>query len=690
MKILKKLLICMLVLSMTAGISCVCADEAEDSSWTENFEAYEQDYMLGQSQTEYNWKIQVSNKSDKNCVYVDTEADGNKRLKVIKNAKSNADANANKIMLFKYFENVPNTGVYSLAYDIEYDKVPVATTTALFNVLRDSAGYWLNQVIQYGKGDGVELKSMSGAINLGKRITANKKYRVRYVIDFDRKKIFSSYEEPDGIVYPCNETYGAPVSFKMDATGLSELWFQLDNQCATSDSEDPTVFYLDNIKLQKESDSWNSYNDDFSVYDEGTVFAIGTGANQINGWEVKTDSGVSGNKAILTDNAYVEKQENGNKRLKVVHASANSVDVRKYFDPMPGSGIVTFEYDLEFESMVVYAAAYFNGLMTSDGNCIMQYNLDKGKLNDKQGGNLNKDNMAFELGKVYHIKYAVDFTNHKYASSCTADGITYFQATGPCDFMVDTTAPVKQFVFRCQAPGTEASNPFVYYIDNFKVTQSQATSLESSSVVNGQNNVPIDGDIILNFNNALNTDTINKIKIEDENGDVLTTVTPVENGEKSVRLVITKPLDYLGNYKIIIPADVIDANGLYVTPATIEFMAEDEPPKISVSAPEVKNAQGEAIMSLAGLKAVTVSADYKNNSAIPNSDVAMIAAIYDESSNLKAIAYDETNIGVGMTETLKVSFDMQKEMTAGYSIKVFAWDSFKSMNPIANTETFPK
>lgn len=690
MKILKKLLICMLVLSMTAGISCVCADETEDDSWTENFEAYEQDYMLGQYQTEYNWKIQVSNRSDTNRVYVDTEADGNKRLKVIKNAKSNADANANKIMLFKYFENVPNTGVYSLAYDIEYDTVPVATTTALFNVLRDAEGHWLTQVIQYGKGNGAELKSQA-AINLGKRFTAGNKYRIRYVLDFDRQKIFTSYEEPDGIVYPCNETYGAPIAFKNSGGALSELWFQLDNLSSASDNEAPTVFYLDNIKVRKESDSWNSYNDDFSVYDEGTVFTVGTGSNQINGWEVKGDSGSNNYHAVAADNAYVEKQENGNKRLKVVHTSANNLDVRKFLDPMPGSGIVTFEYDLEFGSMVVNPAAYFNSLMTSDGNCIMQYNLENGKLKDKNNGqNINKDNLPFELGKVYHIKYAVDFTNHKYASSCTADGMTYFQATGPCDFAVDTTAPIKQFVFRCQAPGTEASNPFVYYIDNFKVTQSQATSLESSSVVNGQNNVPIDGDIILNFNNALNTDTINKIKIEDENGNVLTTVTPVENGEKSVRLVIANPLDYLGSYKIIIPADVIDANGLYVTPATIEFMAEDEPPKISVSAPEVKNAQGEAVISLAGLKAVTVSADYKNNSAIPNSDIAMIAAIYDESSNLKAIAYDETNIGVGKTEPLKVSFDMQEEMTAGYSIKVFAWDSFKSMNPIANTETFPK
>lgn len=115
----------------------------------------------------------------------------------------------------------------------------------------------------------------------------------------------------------------------------------------------------------------------------------------------------------------------------------------------------------------------------------------------------------------------------------------------------------------------------------------------------------------------------------------------------------------------------------------------EEGSDIQVSAPVFTDKKGNTVTELKGGECINITIKATNRSKTAANTASLVAALYDSKGVLEGYAVQTKNVEAEGSEDIIVSFDLPQN-TRGYYIKVFVWDSFESMLPLANMVFFPE
>ena len=252
-----------------------------------------------------------------------------------------------------------------------------------------------------------------------------------------------------------------------------------------------------------------------------------------------------------------------------------------------------------------------------------------------------------ENAQWYHFKYIVDAGTSK-MSVWVSGGAEFTAENVP--IISGTDIPKVLFNFR---GGSCMMDNIEYYTMN-------KMRIKTSSVADGDENVPCEQPIDIEFSERIDENSLSGIAVSGLDADGYTTELP---NDSTVRISFKKPLAYGSEYTI--NAESVKAkNGLSADNAIIKFTTEATPELYIKNVDEA--ADGD-------LKTVSVTIA---NTAAESRNITLFMAVYDEYNSLVKMNYVSCEAGAESEKTVGLS-----QKISGGTVKLYLWNGAELMQP---------
>lgn len=211
-------------------------------------------------------------------------------------------------------------------------------------------------------------------------------------------------------------------------------------------------------------------------------------------------------------------------------------------------------------------------------------------------------------------------------------------------------------------------------IGDWKVDYVPPLRVENISITDGEEEVPVNSEIVVTFSESINDDTLSDIKIEKVNNEEKVEYIYSLDDEKMV--VTLKPqFNYNTSYLLKIPKSVTNKMAVGMEKdVKLSFSTEKRPKAVRVSDPVLT---GKLISG----EEVSIDAVVTNIGSNDRQPICLISSLC-RSDNDTVIKMDcaQTFLGTGKSETLNIRFKIPE----GYAtdelyVKTLIWDSFSDM-----------
>jgi len=384
-------------------------------------------------------------------------------------------------------------------------------------------------------------------------------------------------------------------------------------------------------------------------FESGTIsqWAWATANNTVSTWQVQTHNG---SQAL---------NMNGGSKIGILYANVNGSE--KWSDYI-------VEYDFTPVTAMTYSGIYFRCTTSANKGYFMQFYNGKLNLHEELGSSrpqIASAEYPLTLGTTYKIRIELK-----------GESIKIYVDNNKVIDVTDDTYSQGRIALRSQGNGL--------YVDNITVTKKtvvlQDLRVITSSIEDGDTEVPVDPEIAITFNRELTDDEVVELAIKDITNDIDYTSEDYVTQINEDTLTITFPdlLAYNAQHSFKLS---VNEEEIYSVSFTTEKMA------ISITSLAVTKADGSAIGALKDETAVKVTVNVKNTDVSENA-VVYVAA-YANGGYMRGIGKKEVTLSGGNTP-VEVSIEdlgFKVEDTDCHLV-AFVWSNDGSLTPLALTKTY--
>ena len=295
---------------------------------------------------------------------------------------------------------------------------------------------------------------------------------------------------------------------------------------------------------------------------------------------------------------------------------------------------------------------------TADGNIIKVYSTN-GNLSYQGTDNVTNSGYTLNTDRFYDLTIKLDFVQQK--ATINIDDRQGSEGTFATKFF-GVPNRTYETISRLIAGATYTTGN--YDFDYIRLYDN-SNSVTSTSIKDGDYNVSVAEDFIINFAKDVSVESLNNIIVKDSEGnDVPYQAEPNGSDTKSGKLFFNAGLKFDENYTITVPQTVTSTEGEGVSEKTIAFSTEKPIFQAAVEKIDILSATNQARAEIS----VT------NNGENPK-DIHVITLVYDSEGKIIKMADHTIRVEAPFSGTLYATTEEIGENAA--SAKAYVWDGVR-------------